>query len=161
MPCVPVALILLQSGIMKNFTVQQFMTRAPHTIGADQSLAKAHAVMREHDLRHLPVLEGGRLVGVISQRDLYMIEALPDVDPEAVSVSEARSSDVFTVSPRSTVRKVAGDMATQKYGSAVVMDGAEVVGVFTTTDALAVLYCLLDPELELRPRAAESRRARR
>lgn len=137
---------------MKPLLVQQFMTRSPHTISHDQSLAAAHAMMREHDMRHLPVLEGGRLVGLVSQRDLYMIEALPGVDQESVAVSEAMSQDVFTVTPRCSVRKVSGDMAQYKYGAAVVVDGATVVGVFTTTDALAVLYGLLDPELGPRPR---------
>ena len=142
---------------MKNLAVERFMTRSPHTIGHDQSLDRAHALMREHDVRHLPVLEGGRLVGVVSQRDLYMIEALPDVDPKQVSVSEAMSTDLFVVGPRTSVRKVAGEMAAHKYGSAIVLDGEAVVGVFTTTDAVAVLYSLLDPEIELRPRASSRR----
>lgn len=137
---------------MKSLLVQQFMTPSPHTIRRDQSLASAHALMREHHVRHLPVLEGGRLVGLVSQRDLYMIEALPGVDQESVSVDEAMSQNVFTVGPRSSVRKVAGEMAEHKYGAAVVVDGTKVVGVFTTTDALSVLHGLLDPELELRPR---------
>jgi acetoin utilization protein AcuB len=53
-----------------TLTVERFMTRSPLTIGQDQPLAAAHRMMREHRVRHLPVLDGGMLVGVVSQRDL-------------------------------------------------------------------------------------------
>jgi acetoin utilization protein AcuB len=125
---------------MGSPTIGHFMTRAPHTVGRDQSLEVAHRLMNEHRVRHLPVLESGRLVGVVSQRDLYFIETLRDVDPGQVTIAEAMSVDVFTVTPRTTVRKVAQEMAERKLGSAVVVDeDGKVVGVFTTTDALRAL----------------------
>ena len=46
-------------------TIQRYMTTSPQTIGAEQSLKKAHEIMREHGIRHLPVMHGNRLVGVI------------------------------------------------------------------------------------------------
>lgn len=127
-----------------NLTVQQFMTRSPHTIDHAQPLSAAHRVMRDYDIRHLPVLRQGELVGIVSQHDLHIIESLKDVDPDAVMVSEAMSSEVYTVSPRTSVRQIASEMATQKYGAAVVMEDNQVVGVFTTVDALRVLYGLLE-----------------
>lgn len=142
------AAFLLSTSDMLQLTVQRFMTRNPHTIGHDQTLSAAHRIMREHDIRHLPVLDGGRLVGVLSQRDLHLIESLKDVDPDQVLVSEAMSSEVFSVGPRTTVRKVVTDMATHKYGSAIVVEGDTVVGVFTTMDALGVLAGMLDPALK-------------
>ncbi|MET0384314.1 MAG: CBS domain-containing protein [Polyangiales bacterium] len=126
-----------------NLTVQKFMTRSPHTIRHDQSLAVAHKFMREHDIRHLPVLEDGRLAGLVSQRDLYLIESLKDVDPHRVPVSEAMTTEIYAVGPRTSVRKIAEEMAVHKYGSAVVIDGEAIVGVFTTTDALQTLSGLL------------------
>lgn len=131
---------------MLHLTIQHFMTRSPHTIGHDQSLTAAHKLMREHDIRHLPVLDGGQLVGLLSQRDLHLIESLDDVDPDQVSVSEAMSSDVFSVGPGASVRQVAIEMANRKLGSAVVMDENAVVGVFTTIDALDVLVSVLETQ---------------
>lgn len=127
-----------------NLTVQQFMTRSPHTIDHAQPLSAAHRIMRDYDIRHLPVLREGKLVGIVSQRDLHIVESLKDVDPDAVMVSEAMSSEVYTVGPRTSVRQIASEMATQKYGSAVVMEDNQVIGVFTTVDALRVLYGLLE-----------------
>jgi acetoin utilization protein AcuB len=122
------------------------MTRAPYTIGDQQTLAAAHRLMNEHGIRHLPVLDAGRLVGILSQRDLHLIETLRDVNPEEVKVSEAMSSEPFTVSVRSSLRKVVSEMAEHKYGSAVVMENDRVVGVFTTVDALRALVALLEEE---------------
>jgi acetoin utilization protein AcuB len=95
--------------------------------------------MRDHGVRHLPVLDGGKLAGLISQRDLYFYEALGATDPEAVMVDEAMSQETFSVRPEANVEEVALEMAEHKYGCAVVMDGVHVVGVFTTTDALRAL----------------------
>src|SRR4051812_20075152 len=89
---------------MSTPTIGQFMSRAPHTIGHDQTLATAHQMMNEHSIRHLPVLESGKLVGVVSQRDLHFVETLQSVDAEEVKVSEAMSPAVFTTGPRTSLR---------------------------------------------------------
>jgi acetoin utilization protein AcuB len=119
--------------------VARFMTSAPHCIGREQSLTTAHEMMRTYAVRHLPVLEGGRLAGVVSQRDLYFVEALGVTDQDKVTVGEAMSQETFSARPESSVEDVALEMAEHKYGCAVIMDGERVVGVFTTTDALRAL----------------------
>ncbi|MGK4008248.1 CBS domain-containing protein [Sorangium sp. So ce1036] len=130
-------------------TVKRYMTASPHTIGLAQSLAHAHKVMREHRIRHLPVLDGGALVGVISERDLHLIETLRDVDPEKVAVEEAMTPVVYTISPDARLDEVSREMAEHKYGSAIVIEHGKVVGVFTTTDGMRALAELL----EARPRS--------
>ena len=119
------------------------MTPCPHTIEADQSLQAAHDMMQQHNIRHLPVLRSGKLVGMLSQRDLYFIETLASVDQEEVAVSEAMSTDTYVVGPRATLRKVAEEMATQRYGSVVVMAKDDVIGVLTTVDAIRALSQIL------------------
>jgi acetoin utilization protein AcuB len=106
------------------------------------------------------VLDDGQLVGVVSQRDLHLIESLQGVDPDAVSVSEAMSTDVFTVSPRTNLRKVATEMATRKLGSAVVVDDDAVVGVFTTIDALDVLVGVVETQKSAADDDAENKKAK-
>ena len=119
------------------------MTPAPHSIGRDQPLVRAHALMREHHIRHLPVLDGGALVGLLSDRDLHLIETLRDVDPEHVSVEEAMSSIVYAVGPDAPLDEVLDEMAKHKYGCAVVMLQQHVIGVFTTSDVCRVLAAQL------------------
>jgi len=69
--------------------VQKYMTYTPHTIGADQPMTQAHKMMREHRIRHLPVLAGGKIVGILSDGDLNLIETLKDVNPQEVRVEDA------------------------------------------------------------------------
>ena len=138
------ATFLLEARGMTHLLIEQFMTRGPHTICHDQTLATAHRLMREHAIRHLPVLDAGSLVGLVSQRDLEFIETLKDVDPEKVVVNEAMTPQAYTVSPKSEVRAVAAEMAKNKYGSAIVTDHGHVVGVFTAVDAMRVLAQVLN-----------------
>lgn len=120
-------------------TIAEAMTPGPHTIERDQKLAVAHDMMRQHGLRHLPVLDGGKLVGVLSLRDLYFIEAISGVDAELDSIADAMASESYTVAPGDCVADVARTMGEHKYGCAVVVDRGHVVGIFTATDALALL----------------------
>jgi acetoin utilization protein AcuB len=127
--------------------VDHYMTRSPHSIGQEQTLLQAHQLMRQHSIRHLPVLHGGKLVGLLSDRDLHLIETLRDVDPERVTVEEAMSPTVYTISPRAPLDEVVREMAQHKYGCAVVMDNGKVVGVFTTVDALVAFADLLEKKI--------------
>lgn len=128
---------------MKEF-IDKYMSRSPHTIGVDQTLAKAHDLMREHDIRHLPVLRAGQLVGLLSDRDIKLVESLKDVDPHRVTVEQAMSEEPYTVDPLTPMETVVREMAHRKLGSAVVMKAGHVVGIFTAVDALQALAWALD-----------------
>ena len=119
------------------------MSVAPYSIGVDQPLSRAHAMLREHRIRHLPVLEGGRLVGLLTERDLHLIETLPDVDPKKVGVNEAMSASIYAVGPDTRLDDVVAEMAAHKYGCVVVIEHEKVIGIFTTVDACRVLGDLL------------------
>jgi len=119
------------------------MTPAPVTVKPRQTLAEVHAVMRARRIHHLPVVDGDRLVGIVSQRDLMIIESIPGVDAAEVPVEDAMTKDVFVVAPGASLAAIAGDMADRRLGSAVVMDKERVVGVFTVTDACRALARLL------------------
>jgi acetoin utilization protein AcuB len=149
-------------------SIADFMTPGPHSIGRDQSLAAAHRLMREHRIRHLPVLDGGKLVGVISDRDLHLAETLKDVDAERVPVEDAMTPSPYWVGPATPLAVVAREMAEQKIGSAVVIDGKRIAGVFTVTDALRALADYAEGKLavetgpsgqSVRPRPSERQRA--
>jgi acetoin utilization protein AcuB len=129
---------------MTELVIESFMTRSPHTVGSDQTLATAHHRMAEASIRHLPVLEGGRLVGLLSARDLDFVETLPSVDPKTIAVTQAMSQEVYSVGPRDTLAAVAKEMADNKYGSAVVLEHGKVLGMFTTVDALRALLHVLE-----------------
>lgn len=127
--------------------IKKYMTTDVQTIGDEQPMSVAHQMMREQKIRHLPVLHQGKLVGVVTDRDLRLVETLRDVDPAQVPVSEAMTGDVYTVSPDANLDEVVGSMAAAKYGSAVVVDHGHVVGIFTTVDACQAFADLLATRL--------------
>ena len=127
--------------------IKKYMTTDIQTIGDEQPMAVAHRMMREQHIRHLPVLHQGKIVGIVTDRDLHLVETLQDVDPTKISVSEAMTPDPYVVAPNASLDEVVSTMATKKYGSAVVTDHGHVVGIFTTVDACSAFADLLETRL--------------
>lgn len=127
--------------------IKKYMTTGVQTIGDEQPMSVAHQMMREQHIRHLPVLHQGTLVGVVTDRDLRLLESFRDVDPTQVKVSEAMTPEPYVVSPEAALDEVVSMMAAKKYGSAVVVDHGKVVGVFTTVDACSAFAELLTTRL--------------
>lgn len=125
-----------------NVAISRFMTKSPHTIGINATLAEARDRMNRYGLRHLPVLQAGALVGLLSQRDIQLLETLKDVDPKTVKVEEAMSQDVLSVEPEASIAEVARRMAERRCGSAVIERRGEILGIFTTVDALNAINTL-------------------
>lgn len=94
-------------------------------------------------VRHLPVLDGGKLVGVLSERDVAFATSIASIDPDEVPVGDAMSSEPLVVGPEMPLGVVARTMAQKKVGCVIVVDGRDVVGIITTTDALAILADVL------------------
>ena len=129
----------------KAIPVAKYMTPGPHSVGAEQTLAHAAEAMQKHGIRHLPVLHGGQLVGIVSDRDLRLLDAISDVNPALITVSDAMTSEVYAVSPETPMREVVAAMAKHKYGSVVIMEHHKVVGIVTTVDVCNALLELLGP----------------
>jgi acetoin utilization protein AcuB len=123
--------------------VRRYMSHGAFTIGRDQPLARAHASMREHNIRHLPVLEGGALIGVLSRSDVDLFEALRGADARDLSVEEAMSREVYAVGPNAPLVTIARVMSEQKLDIAVVMERGHVLGVLTAVDLARALVELL------------------
>lgn len=125
--------------------VREVMTAPPVIIEENASVARALTLMRERDIRHLPVTRGGRLVGIVSERDIFLLLSLSGVDADGEPVTEAMTELPYSVSPEARLAPVAREMARHKYGSAVVVDDdGAIVGVLTTVDALRGLADLLE-----------------
>jgi acetoin utilization protein AcuB len=120
-------------------TVAECMTPSPQTIGVAQPLSVGREMMVKYGIRHLPVVEFGRLVGMLSERELDLLESIPELDIESTPVSRAMTHQVLCVAPSDSIADVAAAMADRKVGSVVVSKLGDVVGVFTTIDALRAL----------------------
>ena len=127
--------------------VRKYMTTTPRALRPDDTLAHAHALMKELKIRHLPVCEEERVVGLLSDGDLFRAESLHDADPNTLKAKDVMSRTPYMVSPDAPLDEVVQEMANKKYGSAVVVDNHKVVGVFTATDALSAFAELLHSRL--------------
>ena len=129
----------LRGARTMTMRIAQFMSHPVHTIGCSFSLAEAREQMTAAHVRHLVVVDRGRCVGILSDRDIYRWESKKPIEPEVLPVGEAMTADVYTVSPEKPLGEVAAEMARLGVGSALVMAGDEPVGIFTSNDALHLL----------------------
>ena len=129
---------------VSKLTVGQVMTKAPRSIEPHQPVELARKWMDELRVRHLPVRDSGKIVGILSDRDLNLVlgataASRGDTRP-SVTVEDAMISEVRSVAESRQVGDVAREMLEHHVGSVLVMgaDGV-LVGIFTDSDALRVL----------------------
>jgi acetoin utilization protein AcuB len=121
-------------------TIGDFMTKNPRTIRHDQTVGEARQLMEDFRIRHLIVMSGTDLAGIVSQRDLDAIQRGCRLDESALLVEEAMMPVAYKVKQSVALKEVAGTMAERRIGSALIVDDQErCVGLFTTIDALRAL----------------------
>ncbi len=140
----------LAASIRKKagFVVGQRMTRDPITISPNRSLAEARVLLNQHRIRHLPVVDGERVVGIITDGDIRQAsfpgapggsaserEALLDL----VKVGEVMTREVVTIGPYANIGEAASLLLSLKIGGLPVLEDGRLVGVITVTDALEAL----------------------
>lgn len=124
--------------------VQKYMTTQPYSIEADKTLADADKEMSQHNIRHLPVMEDGKIIGIISDRDMKMASGLSDVEPSLVRVKDICHEHPYIVDPQDHLKDVAATMADKRYGSALVVQNGKLVGILTTVDICKALVKTLE-----------------
>jgi CBS domain-containing protein len=136
-------------------TVAQIMSPDPVTLSSDDSVAMARREMELATIRHLPVVDGDNLVGLITQRDVLSYRGSDDAP-----VSKLMRSDVVTVSPQTAAHEAAYMILRHSIGSVpVVDDHGALVGIVTDTDFVRVAYTLLGGRVDPDELAAEEREA--
>ena len=130
----------------RNPQVVAFMTPFPYSIDVDAPLTEAHALMREHQFRHLPVTSGQAIVGILTDRDIKLVLG-PDFaspDERELRVRDAYLERACMVPASTPVAIVARTMADNHIGSAIVTKNDKLVGIFTVTDACRALAEVLE-----------------
>jgi acetoin utilization protein AcuB len=118
------------------------------TVTKDATLAQARQLLHTHRIRHLPVVEGDRLLGILTDRDIRQASpsSAAGISPDRTSaflaqipVIKAMVSEVRTVSPYTTIEEAARLMIEHKIGCLPVTEAGRLVGIITETDILGVL----------------------
>lgn len=117
--------------------IKAVMTPFPYAIALDATVGEARRLMREHGIRHLPVVEGHTLVGVVTERDINLLGAagLSAVDADRVSVRQVHTPEPYVVELEEPLDNVLATMAARHIGSALVTRKGRLAGVFTASDA--------------------------
>jgi len=128
--------------------VKDSMTREVVMLAPQATAGEALALCREKRIRHLPVLEEGRLAGIVSDRDLRAATpALGDPDrAEALGkilVSEVMAREVATARPDDPIEEAANAMRERKVGCLPVVEGEALVGIVTSSDVMEALIYLM------------------
>jgi len=130
--------------------VEQWMKKHPRTIKPLDTIHHAREVMEEHRINQLPVVHGGELVGIVTDRDLR--DAYPSVladplrkaspDPHQVKVESVMTSNVLTLTPQDGVVAAASLMRRERVGAVPIVEGKRLVGILARSDLLDALIAL-------------------
>jgi len=129
-------------------TVRDIMTSEVTTLDRNDSLQLAKDIMTLGRVRHFPVVEDGKVVGVVSQRDLYKAslgsvmkygEKAQRSFLEGIAIKEVMSDPPITIAPHATVQEAARLMMEKKIGCLPVLEGPKLVGLVTETDMLKLV----------------------
>ena len=128
--------------------VKDFMTLQPQTIESKEPLEAAEKLMTLFGIRHLPVTDTGIVVGILSERELKAALETESAELKQLFVIDICSQKPYIISPDTPLRDVAGVMAREHLGSAIIMENAKLVGIFTTVDACRALHDLIEKAME-------------
>jgi CBS domain-containing protein len=138
----------------KEIRVRELMRSELITLERDEHLTLAHDLMKLGRIRHMPVLSHGRLVGIVTQRDLFRaaVSSVLGFRPAAerewltkIRVAEVMTKDVVTAEPDWTVRQAIEVMLDRRIGCLPVVEGEQLIGLLSETDCLRLLGRLLSP----------------
>lgn len=141
---------------MNDLHVKDWMTRRVITVDPRTSLPDAHKLMRTNNIRRLPVVERGKLVGIVTRSDIR--EASPSeattlsiwemhYQLSKLSVAVIMTRDPYTVTPDTTIKDAAKLMYTYKFGGLpVVNDAGELQGIMTESDIFRILIAWFDEQ---------------
>ena len=120
-------------------TVQQLLEQKGRKVvsaGPDATLYQALALMAQHDIGALPVMEGGRLVGIFSERDYARNSVLYGKTSAETRLCDMMTAKVHHVSPAQTLDECMALMADKHIRHLPVLDGGQVVGVISASDLI-------------------------
>jgi acetoin utilization protein AcuB len=128
--------------------VGSVMTPFPYSVDTDDTVAEVERLMNQHQIRHIPVQQDGRVVGIISERDLYRLLE-PFLSPEKKAQIRARDimiDEPYIVPFDSPLNEVALEMAKRHIGSAIVVHHEKLSGILSATDICRILAEIFESE---------------
>ena len=128
--------------------VKEYMTRKPLTVSPEEDIKVAFNTLTDHNIRQAPVIGDGKLLGIITDRDLRMALVQYETEP-ALMVKSVMTPDPVTVKESAKLKDAARIISKNKFNALpVISDSGELAGVLTTTDILNGLVRALDEVID-------------
>jgi acetoin utilization protein AcuB len=137
--------------------VEKRMKRDPVTVSPEDSFRHAMTLIRQKGIRHLPVVDEGQLVGILTDRDIRQASPSPATSLEIhelhyllekVRIREIMTKKVYTVTPATPIEEAARLMLTHRIGGLPVLDAGRLVGIITETDILTAFVDVMGIQQE-------------
>lgn len=112
--------------------VRELMTTEPITVEPKATLGEVATLMKQQDCGSIPIVEGRRLVGIVTDRDIVVRGVAAGKDPKTQHVSEVMSADPVTVGPDDDVTDAEKKMADRQIRRLPVVEGGKLVGIIVT-----------------------------
>jgi CBS domain-containing protein len=128
--------------------VGSVMTPFPYFVDTDNEVGEVERLMGEHQIHHVPVQQNGRVVGIVSERDLYHLgdRFLPIADRARIRARDIMACDPYTVAFDTPLNEVALEMAKRHAGSAIVLHHEKLAGILSATDICRLLAEIFESE---------------
>ncbi len=133
----------------KRAPISSIMTKDVMTLNTSDSLVTAEKIFKENRIRHIPVVSGSRIIGMLSYTDLLRISFADAVyeDEEEVdtmvynmfSIEQVMAKNLVSVNSDTTIKEVAEILSKKEFHAIPVVDNSELVGIVTTTDLINFL----------------------
>ncbi|HEV3408605.1 MAG TPA: CBS domain-containing protein [Gaiellaceae bacterium] len=114
--------------------IRDVMTSNPTTVERSTNILEAAKVMAGEDVGPLPVTDGGRLVGIVTDRDIVTRVLAEERDPQSTTVGDICSSDLVTVTPEDDLDQALRTMASAQVRRLPVVEGDRIVGIVAQAD---------------------------
>jgi CBS domain-containing protein len=115
-------------------SIRELMTESPATCEPSATVVEAAKVMANEDVGPVPVVQEGRVVGLVTDRDLVVRVLAEGRDPSSTTIGEIASSDLVTVQPDSDLNEALQLMAQNQVRRLPVVDGDQLVGIVAQAD---------------------------
>jgi CBS domain-containing protein len=112
--------------------VRELMTKQPTTVEPGAKLGEVATLMKQEDCGSIPVVEGGRLVGIVTDRDIVIRGVAAGKDPKNQRVSEVMSADPVAIGPDEDITTAEKVMADHQIRRLPVVEGGKLVGILVT-----------------------------
>ncbi len=136
------------------FTIERWMKLTVHTVKPLDSVGHARALLEEHRVNQLPVVQAGKLLGIVTDRDLRDATRAVELastaasghpgkaDPDKIAVESVMSSNVMTLKPTDTIEQAARLMRRERFGAIPIVEKGTLRGILTRSDLLEVLLAM-------------------